>query len=168
MLVAVLLALFSAANAARAADHLRLKPGLDFMKNNVQGPLIEGDNLWDGIVKGKPNYIFMYTEFCYDAKRQALRTVELYRDYGDRVHFVIIDVSRPVPRLTQIPLILKYFSRFFPQTTIVDGDGKIVFNYTGEVDDATLIGWLESVVHGARPPAETVAVKPAPATSGSQ
>src|SRR5215469_9488490 len=90
-----------------AADNLKLKPGLDYMKNAWQGPAIEGDQLSDGVEKGKPNLIFMYAEFCFDAKRQAQRTVEMYRDYGDRVHFVIIDLSRPIPRLTQITLVRK-------------------------------------------------------------
>jgi hypothetical protein len=166
--MAMLLVLFSTARTLPAAEHLKLKAGLDFMKNAWQGPLIEGDNLWDGIVKGKPNYIFMYGEFCYDAKRQALRTVELYRDYGDRVHFVIIDLSQPVPKLTQMPLIYKYFSGFFPQTTILDENGKKVLDYTGEIDDATLIGWLDAVVRGGSQPAEASAVKPEPTGPGSQ
>lgn len=167
MLTAALL-LFATAQTVLAADHLKLKPGLDYMKNAWQGPLIDGDNLWDGLVKGKPNYIFMYGEFCYDAKRQALRTVELYHDYGDRVHFVIIDLSRPIPKLTQMPLVNKYFSGFFPQTTILDENGKIVLDYTGEIDDATLIGWLDAVVRGGSRPVEAGSAKPEPAGSGSQ
>jgi len=166
--MAVLLMLCSTSQVATAADHLKVNPGLDYMKNAWQGPLIEGDNLWDGLVKGKPNYIFMYNEFCYDAKRQALRTVELYRDYGDSVHFVIIDVSRPIPKLTQMPLIYKYFSGFFPQTIILDENGKIALDYTGEVDDATLIGWLDAVVRGSSQPAEARKAKPEPAGDGSQ
>jgi len=140
-----------------AADNLKLKPGLDYMKNAWQGPVIEGDNMWDGVEKGKPNLIFMYAEFCFDAKRQAERTVEMYRDYGDRVHFVIIDLSRPIPKRTQIPLLKKYWSRVFPHTVILDSNGKTVFDYIGEVDDATLIGWLDASLRGdktAQPDAE--------------
>jgi hypothetical protein len=132
----------------RAADNLKLKPGLDYIKNAWQGPAIEGDKMWEGVQKGQPNFIFIYAEFCYDAKRQAERTVEMYRDYGDRVHFVIIDLSRPIPRRTQIPLLKKYWSRTFPHTIILDKNGKILFDYVGEVDDATLIGWLDASVRG--------------------
>ena len=167
-LIAAFLVLLFTIQIAPAADHLKLKPGLDFMKNAWQGPLIEGENLGDGIEKGKPNYIFMYGEFCFDAKRQALRTVEAYRDYGDRVHFVIIDLSRPVPRLTQMPLVNKYFAGFFPQTTILDADGKVVLDYTGEIDDGTLIGWLDSAIHKASKPAEAVAAKRENTGSGAQ
>jgi hypothetical protein len=143
------------AGAVRAADNLKLKPGLDYLKNAWQGPLIDGNNMWDGLEKGKPNVVFMYGEFCYDAKRQAERTVEMYRDYGDRVHFVIIDLSRPIPKLTQMPLVHKYFTGLFPQTTIIDKDGKVLLDYTGEIDDATLIGWLDAATRsGAANPVE--------------
>jgi hypothetical protein len=134
------------AGAARAAENLKLKPGLDFMKNAWQGPVIEGDKMWDGVEKGKPNFIFMYAEFCYDAKRQAERTVEMYHDYGDRVHFVVIDLSRPIPKLTQMPLVKKYFGGVFPHTTILDKNGKVLLDYTGEAEDSILMGWLNAAV----------------------
>ncbi len=142
----LILALTEASASLRSADNLKLKPGLDYLKNAWQGPSIEGDNLWDGLEKGKPNLIFMYGEFCYDAKRQAERTVEMYRDYGDRVHFVIVDLSKPIPTKTQVPLVKKYYTGFFPQTTIIDSHGKVLLDYTGEIDDATLIGWLDAAV----------------------
>ncbi|HEV2382160.1 MAG TPA: hypothetical protein VG206_20515 [Terriglobia bacterium] len=140
------LSLTTISGALRGADNLKLAPGLDFMKNAYQGPAITGDKMWDGIEKGKPNYIFMYGEFCYDAKRQAQRTVEMYRDYGDRVHFVIIDLSRPIAKVEQIPLVKKYYTGLFPHTTILDKNGKVVLDYTGEIDDATLIGWMDAAV----------------------
>jgi len=152
-LIVAALTLAAAPTRLRSADHLKLKPGLDFLKNALQGPVIEGDNMWEGLEKGKPNLIFMYGEFCYDAKRQAERTVEMYRDYGDRVHFVIIDLSKPIPTKTQVPLVKKYYNGFFPQTTIIDKNGKVLLDYTGEIDDATLIGWLEAAV---RPGNDTV------------
>lgn len=142
----MLAALVSAPAHLRGADNLKLKPGLDYLKNAWQGPVILGDNMWDGLDKDKPNLIFMYGEFCYDAKRQAERTVEMYRDYGDRVHFVIVDLSKPIPTKTQVPLVKKYYNGFFPQTTIVDKNGKVLLDYTGEIDDATLIGWLDAAV----------------------
>lgn len=140
---------------ALAAENLKLAPGLDFMKNAYQGPAITGDKMWDGIEKGKPNLIFMYGEFCYDAKRQAQRTVEMYRDYGDRVHFVIIDLSRPIAKVEQMPLVGKYYTGFFPHTTILDRKGKVVLDYTGEIDDATLIGWLDAALQSGNEGEET-------------
>jgi hypothetical protein len=142
----LMLALLAAPATVRGADNLKLKPGLDYLKNAWQGPAIEGDKMWDGLEKGQPNLIFMYGEFCFDAKRQAERTVEMYRNYGEQVHFVIIDLSQPVPKLTQMPLVRKYFNGLFPQTTILDRNGKVLLNYTGEIDDATLIGWLDAAI----------------------
>jgi hypothetical protein len=144
--ITVALLLIAEPAGLRSAENLKLKPGLDFLKNALQGPVIDGDNLWDGLEKHKPNLIFMYGEFCYDAKRQAERTVEMYRDYGDRVHFVIIDLSKPIPTKTQVPLVKKYYTGFFPQTTIIDRHGKVLLDYTGEIDDATLMGWLDAAV----------------------
>jgi len=157
-------ALVSGPARLRSADNLKLKSGLDFLKNGWQGPVILGDNMWDGLDKDKPNLIFMYGEFCYDAKRQAERTVEMYLDYGDRVHFVIVDLSKPIPTKTQVPLVKKYYDGFFPQTTIIDKNGKVLLDYTGEIDDATLIGWLDAAVRSgsdaAPAEADSSSVKP--------
>lgn len=146
--LAAILAVLTLPAVLRAAESLKLKPGLDYIKNAWQGPAIEGDKMWEGVEKGRPNFIFIYAEFCYDAKRQAERTVEMYRDYGERVHFVIIDLSRPIPKRTQIPLVKKYWSRTFPHTVILDRKGKVLLDYVGEVDDATLIGWLDASERG--------------------
>ncbi|HUI41352.1 MAG TPA: hypothetical protein VL523_05230 [Terriglobia bacterium] len=164
---ATVIAALIVSGAASAAENLKLKPGLDYMQNAWQGPIIEGDKMWDGVEKGKPNYIFMYAEFCYDAKRQAERTVEMYRDYGDRVHFVIIDLSRPIPKLTQMPLLKKYFGRVFPHTTILDGHGKVMLDYTGETDDATLMGWLDAALRSGEGAGETAAVPARPPAPGN-
>lgn len=135
---------------AGAADNLRVNPNLNLMKNGRQGRLILGDHMDDGIVKGEPNYIIFYAGFCYNAKRQAARTVELYNQYKDRVHFVVVDwsglMSSDQLPAAQRPLSLAYFRGNIPHTTILDKDGKVVFNYTGEADDATLMGWLDSAL----------------------
>lgn len=165
--LALLVLLVSAPARLQSADNLKLKPGLDYLKNAWQGPVILGDNMLDGLDKDKPNLIFMYGEFCYDAKRQAERTVEMYRDYGDRVHFVIIDLSKPIPNKSQVPLVKKYYNGFFPQTTIIDRNGKVLLDYTGEIDDATLIGWLDAAVRSANDatPAEAASSDTGPAAS---
>ncbi len=128
-----------------AAENLRMNPRLDYMKNGVQGPLILGDHMDDVVEQGVPNFIIIYAEFCYNAKRQALRTVELYRDYKDSVHFVVINLSQPLTPV-QIDLFKKYLSADFPHIIIVDRLGKPVFDYIGETPAATLIGWLDSTL----------------------
>jgi hypothetical protein len=128
-----------------SAENLRMNPRLDYMKNGAQGPLILGDHIDDVVEQGVPNFIIIYAEFCYNAKRQALRTVELYKDYRDSVHFVVIDLSQPLTP-AQIDLFKKYFSADFPHTIILDSLGKTVFDYVGETPAATLIGWLDSTL----------------------
>ncbi len=136
--------------SSQAADNLQLNPHLNVMKNGKQGPLISGDNMGDGVVEGMPNYIIFYAGFCYNAKRQAERTVQLYNLYKGRVHFVIVDwtdlkTSLQLPPAQQ-PLSFKYFRGELPHTTILDRTGKTVFDYTGEVPLSTLIGWLDSTL----------------------
>ena len=62
----VTLALFAvglglAANL-KSADNLRLNPRLNYSSDSQDGPLITGDRLDEGAVRGKPNYIFMFGE----------------------------------------------------------------------------------------------------------
>lgn len=127
------------------AENLHMNPRLDYMKNGVQGPLILGDHMDDVVEQGVPNFILMYAQFCYNAKRQALRTVELYRDYKDSVHFVVLDFSEALTP-AQIELFKKYLSPDFPHIIILDSLGKPVFDYIGETPAATLIGWLDSTL----------------------
>ena len=54
-------ALSMAANLV-AAENLRLNPRLDYSSDSQDGPLITGDHIEDGAVRGKPNYVFMFGE----------------------------------------------------------------------------------------------------------
>ena len=139
-----------------AAENLRMNPRLDYLKNGVQGPLILGDHMDDVVERGVPNLIVIYAEFCYNAKRQALRTVELYKDYRDGVHFVVIDLSQPLTP-AQIDLFKRYLSADFPHIIILDSLGKAVFDYIGETPAATLIGWLDSTLRLPVDPSEQYA-----------
>ena len=61
ILVLVAAGLSGAANL-RAAENLRLNPRLDYASDSQDGPLITGDHLEEGAVRGKPNYVFMFGE----------------------------------------------------------------------------------------------------------
>ena len=54
-------ALSVAANLV-AAENLRLNSRLDYSSDSQDGPLITGDHIEDGPVRGKPNYVFMFGE----------------------------------------------------------------------------------------------------------
>jgi thioredoxin-like negative regulator of GroEL len=147
LFVALLLAVPS---LLESADNLKLNPNLDYSDHNKkQGPLITGDHMTEGVVKGMPNYIIFYFEKCYNAKRQARITVRMYQKYRDFVHFVVVDVDQPVTQV-QKDLIQKYCYKIIPHTTILDKDGKVVFDYTGETDEPTMDGWLDYVVRTAQ------------------
>jgi len=76
-----------------ASENLRLNPRLDYSSDSLDGPLISGDHMDEAAVTGKPNYIIFYGESCFNSKRQALRTVDLYQKYKGRVQFVVIDLD---------------------------------------------------------------------------
>jgi len=46
----------------RGANNLRLNPRLNYSSDSQDGPLITGDHMEDGAVRGKPNYIIFYGE----------------------------------------------------------------------------------------------------------
>ncbi len=79
---------------SRAADNLKLNEHLDYSSDSHDGPLITADHLEDGAATGKPTYLIIYGEGCFNSKRQARRTVELYEKYKDRVQFVVVDMDR--------------------------------------------------------------------------
>ena len=49
-------------STAFAADHLKLNPKLDYSSDSQDGPLITGENMEEGAVQGKPNFVMMYGE----------------------------------------------------------------------------------------------------------
>jgi hypothetical protein len=62
----LIFALFAAAlNMAAnlvAAENLRLNSRLNYSSDSQDGPLITGDHIEEGAVRGKPNYVFMFGE----------------------------------------------------------------------------------------------------------
>jgi len=54
------LTLFS--GLAFAGDHLKINPRLNYSSDSQDGPLITGENMEEGAVQGKPNFVMMYGE----------------------------------------------------------------------------------------------------------
>jgi len=63
-IVTLILVAFGLIVGARlqAAENLRLNPRLDYSSDSQDGPLITGNHIEDGAVRGKPNYVFMFGE----------------------------------------------------------------------------------------------------------
>lgn len=129
--------------SAFAADNLRLNQKLDYTSDSQDGPLITGDHLQDGPVAGKPNYVIMYGEACYNSKRQARRTVSLWEKYRGRVNFVVIDLDQPRSPAQQ-ELVKKYYRGYIPHVVVLDSTGNAVYNSSGEVEEAVISPILEN------------------------
>lgn len=116
-----------------AIDNLKLNSKLDYTSDSLDGPLITGDDAQAGFIAGKPNYVIIYGEGCFNSKRQAQRTVELYNKYRFRVHFVVIDLD--VHRSPeQQKLVKEYYNGYIPHALVLDARGKALYSQAGEVD----------------------------------
>jgi thiol-disulfide isomerase/thioredoxin len=141
--------LFSTALAmalpAHAAENLKLNQHLDYSSDSQDGPLITGDHLEDGAVSGKPAYAIFYGEGCFNSKRQARRTVELYEKYKGKVQFVVVDLDRP-RSAAQEDLVKKFYRGSIPQVVVLNRDGKTAYNAAGEVEEGEISKVLEKAL----------------------
>jgi hypothetical protein len=123
-------------------DNLKLNQKLDYQSDSLDGPLITGDDAQSGFLPGKTNYVIIYGEGCFNSKRQARRTVELYNKYRDQVHFVVVDLDvRRSPEQQQ--LVKQYYKGYIPHVVVLDANGKALYNADGEVDSRVIEGLFE-------------------------
>src|SRR5579871_1880380 len=144
-LVTSLLMLVALTFPALAADNLKVNGKLDYNSDSQDGPLITGENIDAGFVSGKPAYVIMYGEACFNSKRQARRTVELYGKYKGRVQFVIIDIDRRLSPAQQ-ELKKKYFGGYIPHVVVLDKAGSPLYNHSGEVEGAVISELLDKAL----------------------
>jgi hypothetical protein len=123
-------------------DNLKLNQKLDYQSDSLDGPLITGDDAQSGLLPGKTNYVIIYGEGCFNSKRQARRTVDLYNKYRDQVHFVVVDLDvRRSPEQQQ--LVKQYYQGFIPHVVVLDASGKALYNSDGEVESRVIEGLFE-------------------------
>lgn len=114
-------------------DNLKLNSKLDYQSDSLDGPLVTGDDAQSGFVPGKTNYVIIYGEGCFNSKRQARRTVDLYNKYRNHVHFVVVDLD--VKRSPgQQQLVKQYYQGSIPHVLVLDANAKPLYNSPGEVD----------------------------------
>jgi hypothetical protein len=136
-IVRLLWLLLLAAPSLLAIDNLKLNPHLDYGSDSLDGPLITGTDAQSGFVSGKTNYVIMYGEGCFNSKRQARRTVELYNKHRSQVHFVVVDLD--VQRSPeQQDLVKKYYKGYIPHVLVLDAHGEPLYNQSGEVDSGVI------------------------------
>jgi hypothetical protein len=120
-----------------AIDNLKLNQHLNYGSDSLDGPLITGTDAQSGFVSGKINYVIMYGEGCFNSKRQARRTVELYNKYRSQVHFVVIDLDvQRSPEQQQ--LVKKYYPGYIPHVLVLDAHGEPLYNQSGEVESRNI------------------------------
>ena len=116
-----------------AIDNLKLNSQLNYSSDSLDGPLITGDDAQAGFVAGKTNYVIMYGEGCFNSKRQARRTVELYNKYRNQVHFVVVDLdAKRSPE--QQKLVKQFYKGYIPHVVVLDANGNPLYNSSGEVE----------------------------------
>jgi thiol-disulfide isomerase/thioredoxin len=130
---------------AHAADNLKLNQHLDYTSDSQDGPLITGDHLEDAAVPGKPTYAIFYGEGCFNSKRQARRTVELYEKYKGKVQFVVVDLDRPRSPAQQ-ELVKKFYKGYIPHVVVLNRDGNTAYNASGEVEQGEISKVLEKAL----------------------
>jgi hypothetical protein len=140
--VALVLALVP---TAFAGENLRLNPKLDYTSDSQDGPLITGERMEDGVADGKPAYVLLYGEGCYNSKRQARRSVSLYEKYKDRVQFVIVDLDHPLSDAQQ-GLKKKYYRGYIPHVVVLNASGGALYNASGEMDETAISGLLDKAL----------------------
>ena len=134
--------LFAATLPGFAGEKLKLNPHLDFNSDSQDGPLITGDHMEAGMVPGKPSYVIMYGEACFNSKRQARQTVDLYAKYQGQVQFIIIDIDGYLSS-AQRNLKKQYFQGRIPHVMVFDRSGVVLYNRSGEVDSEVISGLLD-------------------------
>ena len=86
---------------------------------------------------GKTNYVIMFGEGCFNSKRQARRTVDLYNKYRSQVHFVVVDLDvQRSPEQQQ--LVKQYYKGYIPHVLVLDARGEPLYNQDGEVDSRVI------------------------------
>jgi hypothetical protein len=145
----VAIVLFSIALAlvvpAYAAENLKLNQHLDYTSDSQDGPLITGDHLEDGTISGKPAYAILHGEGCFNSKRQARRTVDLYEKYKGKVQFVVVDLDRPRSP-AQEELVKKFYRGSIPHVVVLNRDGKTAYNASGEVEEGEISKVLDKAL----------------------
>ena len=131
--------------SASAGEDLKLNQHLDCTSDSHDGPLIKGHHMDAGFKPGKPAYVILYQEGCFNSKHQAKRTVNLYEKYKGQVQFVIIDLDQPLSSAQQ-ELEQKYFKGYIPHVVVLDRTGTALYNASGEVDEAVISQLLDKAL----------------------
>jgi hypothetical protein len=124
------IALATEAPSAPATD-LKLAPDLSFSDDSSPNFPIVGKNLSDGsLANDHATAIFFGTANCWNTAREAERLVQVYPQYKDKIHFVVVDLRSP--SVAQHGLIERYYHGYIPTIAVIDGRGNVLYDRAGE------------------------------------
>ena len=127
------IALATEAPGAPATD-LALAPGLSFSDDSSPNFPILGKNLSDGaIANDHATVIFFGTANCWNTAREAERLVQVYPQYKNKIHFVVVDLRSP--SLAQRGLIERYYHGYIPTIAVIDSRGNVLYDRAGETSN---------------------------------
>lgn len=122
---------FATEAASPSATDLKLAPGLSFSDDSSPNFPIEGKNLSDGsLANDHATVIFFGTANCWNTAREAERLVLVYRQYKDKIHFVVVDLRSP--SVAQRGLIARYYHGYIPTIAVIDSRGNVLYDRAGE------------------------------------
>lgn len=124
------LALATEAPGGSATD-LKLAPDLSFSDDSSSNFPIAGKNLSDGsLANDHATVIFFGTANCWNTAREAERLVQLYPQYKDKIHFVVVDLRNP--SAAQRGFIARYYHGYIPTIAVIDSAGNVLYDRAGE------------------------------------
>lgn len=141
---------FAAEVPSPPAADLKLAPDLSFSDDSSANFPIEGKNLSDGsIAADQAAVIFFGTANCWNTAREAERLVQLYPQYKDKIHFVVVDLRNP--SLAQRALIARYYHGYIPTIAVIDHAGNVLYDRAGETaSERGDTGNLQNLLDSAR------------------
>ena len=113
------------------ATDLKLAPDLSFSDDSSPNFPIVGKNLSDGsIANDHATVIFFGAANCWNTAREAERLVQVYPQYKDKIHFVVVDLRSP--SVAQRGLIARYYHGYIPTIAVIDSRGNVLYDRAGE------------------------------------
>jgi len=126
----VAIALATVGSAAAGSD-LKLAPGLSFDDDSSTNFPIRGQGMADASTPfGEATIMCFGTSNCWNTAREAERLVELYPQFRNRLHFVVVDLHNVAPG--QEELVAQYYHGYIPTIAVIDSQGKLMYDGAGE------------------------------------
>ena len=132
---------------ARAADDLKLRPGISLTQDIDNGFPITATNLEDcKVATTTPTLLFFGASGDLNTNRQAKRFVYLYKKIAPKaLKYIVVDIDHPANEDAK-SLIKTHYHGYIPAEVLLDKSGKVVWNHDGEIEFNLLKAQVDKVV----------------------